>query len=126
MWREIVSSVLLLGLWSALTQAQVVTEECKARKPLVNLAGQGADITIGATPIQILGRNDARCQAMIRNKGPASMRCLPIDQGTPSASVGQEFAAGDYLILGPSSRPGWRCIRTTDTDTTATTIEEIP
>jgi hypothetical protein len=119
------------GVWVATVEGSpgepgMGGEACQARNVWINLAGGGADIVVGASPIAILGSNDTRCQAIIRNKGGASMRCLPTNQGTPSASVGQEFSAGEFLLMGTSSRPGWQCIRTTGANTLVTIVEETP
>jgi hypothetical protein len=120
--------VLVLGLWllPLPAVAQLSTEDCRGRRILINGANQGTDFTVGATSLTILDENAARCKVTIRNKGTAPMRCMPTQQGTPTATRGLEFLPDKQLTLETSSRPAWLCIRTTGASTIAETIEELP
>lgn len=100
---------------------------CVPARQQVNVLGVGgADIQVGATAQGVLATSTVRCQAMLKNNGPAPMRCKPTAQGAPTATSGLLFNPGDQLIMTTAGREAWNCIRTTGTSTTATTIEEVP
>jgi hypothetical protein len=118
---------LVLALTPGYASAQLTTEDCKGRKIIINGANAGGvDFVIGANPVLVLNQNDTRCKVTLRNKGATPMRCMPVQQGTPSATAGLEFVADKQLTLDTSSRPAWMCVRTTGTSTAAETIEELP
>ena len=100
---------------------------CVPARQQVNVLGVGgADIQIGATAQGVLATSTVRCQGMLKNNGPAPMRCKPTAQGAPTATSGLLFNPGDQLIMTTAGREAWNCIRTTGVSTTATTIEELP
>lgn len=116
--------LLSLGLppaWSQLT-----VEDCKARRVLVNMANNGADIAVDISPVTVVLKNDTRCTVLIRNKGTAAMRCLPLDQAAPTEAVGVEFGANDQLLLTTAGRGAWQCVARPGAPTVATTLEELP
>jgi hypothetical protein len=114
----------LLLAWVTVAQAQ--QPPCVPNRTVVNSQGALADISVGATAIQVLDNNGSVCQRLLRNNGTAAMRCLAVPQGAPTATLGLLLNAGDQLLMGTEGRESWRCIRTTSTSTTATTIEGIP
>lgn len=118
--------ILLTGLlaWASLASAQMPA--CVPNRTVVNQQGALADITVGATAVQVLDNNSSVCQRLLRNNGAQPIRCLPVPQGAPTATLGLLLNAGDQLLMGTEGRESWRCIRTTGTSSTATTIEGIP
>lgn len=120
-------TTLLLGLllaFCALAEAQ--TTPCKPTRQVFNRSGNKQDMTVGATAVQVLPEDSARCEAHVRNNGAAAARCLPQSQGAPTATNGYLLAAGDQIKMTTAGREALLCIRTTGTDTTFTTIEELP
>jgi len=99
---------------------------CVPGRTLINQAGNLADITVGATPVTVLTVNPSACSRLIRNNGTASMRCLPVPQGVPSATNGLLLDSGAQYLAGTESREQWQCVRTGSNSTTATTIEALP
>jgi hypothetical protein len=74
--------------------------------------------------VTVLGANNSRCQALIKNNGAADMRCAPVSL-TVSAVVGFPIRPGETLTLGLEGRESWRCIRTTTTSTAVSIAEAI-
>ena len=109
----------------AVSHAQEI-KTCVPTHTIINEQGQGADIAVGASAVGALAQNNAACQRLLRNNGAAPMRCMSIPQGTPTATAGLLLNSGDQILMGTEGREAWRCIRTTSTSTTATTIEGIP
>jgi hypothetical protein len=124
--RLLLVLMLMLLVSPGTVGAQVPAAECIPKTPIINGMTNGAAIPIGATAVAVLGRSDVRCKMLLRNAGTAPMACLPENQGAPTASRGQVLMPGDQLNLETSGRGAWQCIRTTGTDTTANTIEEVP
>jgi hypothetical protein len=116
--------VILCLTWAQLALAQ--TAPCIPTRTVINSQGGLADITVAATATQVLDNNASVCQRLLRNNGTAAMRCLAVPQGAPTATLGLLLNAGDQLLMGTEGRESWRCIRTTGSSTTATTIEGIP
>lgn len=119
--------VLLLGWhlhWSPpLTFGQ--SEGC--RRVLINRLGTAkADVAVSNTAVDVVLRNDSRCNLLLYNSGAGAVRCMDTQDGTPTATTG--------LYIGPSSgrtfeREGtnaWRCIRATAADSTLNTAEGLP
>jgi hypothetical protein len=119
--------VCLLVLWGwALPALAQQPFQCTPQTSRVNRANNKTDITVGATPVQVIVADAARCSVFLRNKGAAAMRCLPVVEGAPTASVGYEFAPGDQVLMTTEGREAWHCVRTTGTSTTVTTMDHMP
>jgi hypothetical protein len=74
--------------------------------------------------VTVLGANNRRCQALIKNNGTADMRCAPVSL-TVSAVVGFPIKPGETLSLSLEGRESWKCIRTTSTTTAASIAEAV-
>jgi hypothetical protein len=119
--------LLLTLLSSAMPAVAQSPSSCVPQRQQVNVLGtNGGDIPVGVTAQGVLATSTVRCQVMLKNNGPAPMRCRPAAQGAPTATSGLLFNAGDQLIMTTAGREAWNCIRTTGASTTATTIEELP
>lgn len=102
------------------------TNECIPRRPYVNLMGGGTEILVENTPAVVVQKNETRCNFVFFNSGSTTMRCMPQDQGTPTATQGLLFAPLQQLRLTTSSQAQWTCISATGAPTTVTVIEELP
>lgn len=124
--RWIGVGLMLLGMvWSQEALAQD-RPACFPQRQRVNVQANMADITVSTTAVQVFAPNVARCQILLKNNGSNPMRCAPVDQGKPTSSLGLLMNAGDQLIMTTAGREAWACIRSSSSDTTATTIEELP
>jgi hypothetical protein len=74
--------------------------------------------------VTVLGANNRRCSALIKNNGTADMRCAPVTL-TVSAVVGFPIKPGETLALSLEGRESWRCIRTTAITTAASIAEAV-
>ena len=115
-----------VGLLFLVAQAHAQAPACLPVRTAINSQGQLGDIPVAGTAVQVLDANQAVCQRLLRNNGTAPMRCLPGPQGAPTATNGLLLNPDQQLLMGTEGRESWRCIRTTATSTTATTIEGIP
>ena len=130
--RNVILALLLLLSMSSGASAQLSGSGAVYQKPqdaackttVVNSVNSGQDITVDSTAggVVVMGSLSTRCGATILNSGTANMRCA---QGTitVTSTVGFLIAAGGSLNLGFEGQQGWKCIRTTGTDTAASVIE---
>jgi hypothetical protein len=122
-WIGVVLGVVLL--WHAPVWGQE-RPACFAQRQKVNVAGNMADMTVGATAVTVVVQDNSRCQVWLKNNGSNPMRCAPVAQGPPTASNGLLMNAGDQYIMTTAGREAWACIRSSGSNTTATTVEELP
>jgi len=110
--------LLLLFLTANFAEAQLV-----GTRTVVNAKGvAAADVAVSSSAVSVMDANATRVAGVIMNSGTADMRCAP-DGTTLSATQGFLIVAGARFALATEASEGWKCIRTTGSDTTAGVAE---